>query len=52
MKLEIEINDGDDLSFLRVLRELTAVVRKHAPDARVREMAGRVQDAIERVLKN
>ena len=33
MKLKIEINDGDDLSFLRAILELTAVVRKHAPDA-------------------
>ncbi len=46
-----EINDGDDLSFLRVIRELTAVVRDHAPDARVRAMAGRVYRALERVLE-
>ena len=52
MKLEIEINDGDDLTFLCAIRELTAVVRKHAPDVRVRAMAGRVQQALERVLKN
>ena len=52
MNLEIEINDGDDLSFLRVIRDLTAVVRDHAPNPKVRLMAARVQQALERVLKN
>lgn len=51
MKLEIKINDGDDFTFLRAIRELTAVVRKHAPDARVRAMAARVHQALERVLE-
>ena len=50
MKLEIEINDGDDLSLLRVLRDLTAVVRNQAPDAGVKAMAARVHKALEGVL--
>ena len=52
MKLEIEINDGDDLTFLRAIRELTAVVRKHAPDAGVRAMAARVHEALERCFES
>jgi hypothetical protein len=50
MKLEIDINEGDDFTFLRAIRELTAVVRKHAPDARVRAMAARFYRALEGVL--
>jgi hypothetical protein len=50
MKLKIDINDGDDLTFLRALRDLTAVVRDQAPDAGVRAMAARVYQALESVL--
>lgn len=50
MKLKIDINDGDDLTFLRALRDLTAVVRDQAPDAGVRAMAARVYQALEGVL--
>jgi hypothetical protein len=36
MKLEIEVNEGDDLNLLRVWREHCAVFRDHAPDAKGR----------------
>jgi hypothetical protein len=51
MKLEIEINDGDDLSFLCAIRGLSAVMRDHAPNAGVRRMAGRIHQALESVLR-
>jgi len=34
MKLEIVINEGDDLTLLQAWREHCAVFRDHAPDAK------------------
>lgn len=42
MKLEIEINEGDDLTWLELWRDHSAVVRDYALDARARLMAARV----------
>ena len=43
MKLEIEIREGDALSFLRVISD-------HAPNAATRAMADRIHRALEGVL--
>jgi len=49
MKPEIEINEGDDLTLLRLWREHCAVFRERAPDAKVRQMAARIHQALEHV---
>jgi hypothetical protein len=50
MKLEIEITEGDDLTWLKVWHDHSALVAKSAPNAGIRLMAVRVYQALESVL--
>ena len=50
MKLEIEINEGDDLTWLEVWRDHSAIVRDHGREASTRAMADKVFCALESVL--
>jgi hypothetical protein len=50
MKLEIIVNEGDDLSFLRVISGHAAVARDHPPKPKTRAMADRIYQALESVL--
>ena len=50
MKLEIEINEGDDLTWLEVWRHHSAIVRDRAPKPKTRAMADKVFLALENVL--
>ena len=46
MKLEIEINEGDDLTWLEVWRDHSAIVRDRAPKPKTRAMADKVLLAV------
>jgi hypothetical protein len=50
MKLEIEINEGDDLTWLEVWRDHCALAAKLTPNAGVRLMAHRIKQSLESVL--
>jgi hypothetical protein len=51
MKLEIEISEGDDLTWLELWRDHSAIVRDHAREAATRAMADKVFLALENVLR-
>ena len=50
MKLEIEIHEGDDLTWLEVWRDHSAIVRDRAPKPKTRAMADKVFLALENAL--
>ena len=47
----IEISEGDDLTWLEVWRDHSAVARDHGQEPKVRLMAARIHQALESVLR-
>jgi hypothetical protein len=50
-ELKLILNKGDKITWLRVLRDHSAVARKQLKDPDDRKMAARIQHALDNVLK-